>query len=312
MKRSLVTLGLALSTQLAACMVGDSTATLNHDLTFEEFKELTFLEPWAGGVYIINGDTPVHNEKALYEEWLAHLRRPGADRQHLRRPRHQVERHAEAEPHLLRERQLRRATRPRWSRPAPGHRPRLGDPRQRQLRLRVTAQDANCTASNPNVVFDVNPVNVGGQYLARAFFPNNAAVEPQRPHRQHRVRSQPDLAAQEHHRPRAGPRARLPPRAHPPRVGRVLRGQQLAAAHAVRLGVGHALPAVQRHVEQPGVHAARRRRHRRAVRRARRQPAAAAAAAAARRHADLDRQPRARSVRVVGGPIAVRSAPRSP
>jgi len=35
----------------------------------------------------------------------------------------------------------------------------------------VPAQDANCTASNNNVVFDVRPVNVNGQYLARAFFP---------------------------------------------------------------------------------------------------------------------------------------------
>ncbi len=38
----------------------------------------------------------------------------------------------------------------------------------------VPAQDANCTASNNNVVFDVNPVNVNGQYLARSFFPANA------------------------------------------------------------------------------------------------------------------------------------------
>ncbi len=33
------------------------------------------------------------------------------------------------------------------------------------------AQDASCTASNANVVFDVRPVTNGG-YLARAFFPN--------------------------------------------------------------------------------------------------------------------------------------------
>ena len=35
----------------------------------------------------------------------------------------------------------------------------------------VPAQDASCAASNSNVVFDVKPVNVNGQYLARAFFP---------------------------------------------------------------------------------------------------------------------------------------------
>ena len=37
----------------------------------------------------------------------------------------------------------------------------------------LPAQDANCTASNNNVTFDVNPVNVNGQYLARSFFPAN-------------------------------------------------------------------------------------------------------------------------------------------
>ncbi len=35
----------------------------------------------------------------------------------------------------------------------------------------VAAQDAACTASNAQVLFDVNPVNVSGQYLARSFFP---------------------------------------------------------------------------------------------------------------------------------------------
>lgn len=38
--------------------------------------------------------------------------------------------------------------------------------------IHVTSQDSNCTASNPNVLFDVRPVNAGGQYLARAFFPD--------------------------------------------------------------------------------------------------------------------------------------------
>ncbi|AGC41880.1 putative lipoprotein [Myxococcus stipitatus DSM 14675] len=34
------------------------------------------------------------------------------------------------------------------------------------------AFDASCTASQTGVLFDVRPVNSGGQYLARAFFPN--------------------------------------------------------------------------------------------------------------------------------------------
>ncbi|MFP2912522.1 M57 family metalloprotease [Pyxidicoccus sp. 3LFB2] len=40
--------------------------------------------------------------------------------------------------------------------------------------IHVSAQDGSCTASNNNVLFDVRPVNSGGQYLARAFFPDSA------------------------------------------------------------------------------------------------------------------------------------------
>ncbi len=35
------------------------------------------------------------------------------------------------------------------------------------------SQDGSCTASNNNVLFDVNPVNAGGQYIARSFFPDS-------------------------------------------------------------------------------------------------------------------------------------------
>lgn len=37
-------------------------------------------------------------------------------------------------------------------------------------------EDAKCDASNPNVVFDVNPVTLG-RYLARAFFPSNERAQ---------------------------------------------------------------------------------------------------------------------------------------
>ncbi len=43
--------------------------------------------------------------------------------------------------------------------------------------IHVAAQDGNCTASNPSVLFDVRPVDVGGQYLARAFFPSDGRVD---------------------------------------------------------------------------------------------------------------------------------------
>lgn len=39
--------------------------------------------------------------------------------------------------------------------------------------IHVAGQDGDCTASNQNVVFDVRPIDVQGQYLARAFFPSD-------------------------------------------------------------------------------------------------------------------------------------------
>ncbi|MGE0869695.1 MAG: M57 family metalloprotease [Kofleriaceae bacterium] len=41
----------------------------------------------------------------------------------------------------------------------------------------VPSQDANCTPSNPNVVFDVNQVNSNGEFLARAFFPSDSRAK---------------------------------------------------------------------------------------------------------------------------------------
>jgi hypothetical protein len=40
--------------------------------------------------------------------------------------------------------------------------------------VHLSSEDSSCSASNKKVVFDVRPVNVNGQYLARAFFPNQS------------------------------------------------------------------------------------------------------------------------------------------
>lgn len=37
----------------------------------------------------------------------------------------------------------------------------------------VSAQDANCTATNSSVLFNVRPINANGQYIAAAFFPSD-------------------------------------------------------------------------------------------------------------------------------------------
>ena len=149
--------------------------------TFEEFEATVYKEPFEGGKYIVNGDTPIADRKHLQEFFEEKIQRePGpvpdgtvelivhqvggldavwnsADKRALTYcvstafgPRHnQVVADMAA------------ATQP-WE--------QVADVRF----VHLAGQDASCTASNQNVVFDVRPVDVNGQYLARAFFPNEA------------------------------------------------------------------------------------------------------------------------------------------
>jgi serine protease len=139
--------------------------------TYEEWKATTFVEPWDGGAFIIDGDTPIISDKALYEKWLAlfggqalivHQAGGGDARWNDTEKRHLTYCVSDAfgtrKPAVLAA--LRQATELGW------------EARGDVDFIHVTAEDGACTADNPNVVFDVRPVNVGGQYLARAFFPD--------------------------------------------------------------------------------------------------------------------------------------------
>ncbi len=171
MKRSLFAIGLA-ATTLTGCMVGEPGLSLDDQLSFEEFRTLAYHEPWQDGVYIINGDTPVLDDKALYEAWEAiyggaelivntsgGVPTKWTDVQKLNLT-YCISDSFNANKATIVE-AFRQATDLGWE--------TMGNVNF----VYVPAQDANCTASNTNVVFDVRPVNSGGQYLARAFFPNN-------------------------------------------------------------------------------------------------------------------------------------------
>jgi len=174
MKRtSLFAFGIA-ATTLVACTVGDPALSLDDQLSFEQFQELTYHEPFENGVYIINGDTPVTDDKALEEAWHAIYGSAelivntsnGADTvwnatQKLNLT-YCVSNNFGATNKAKVIEALRQATDLGW------------ETRGNVNFVYVPAQDASCTASNNNVVFDVNPVNVNGQYLARAFFPNQS------------------------------------------------------------------------------------------------------------------------------------------
>ncbi len=169
MKRSKFFVGAWLAAMAAGCMVGDpdlSTPTPS----FEEFRDQTYLEPWEGGAYIVNGDTPIHGEKALREfydsvfgegELIVH-RSGGADAKWTDTQKlnltYCVSNNFGSNKATVVE-AFRQATDLGW------------EVRGNVNFIYVPAEDANCTATNNNVVFDVRPIS-GQSYLARAFFPD--------------------------------------------------------------------------------------------------------------------------------------------
>lgn len=143
-------------------------------LTFEDWKAKVFKEPFPGGKYIVNGDTPILDEKQLREFFEVQIQKKRKDGRLIV---HQV-----GGVDAVWNQQAKQtlsycvsttfgahqaavladiaAATGAWEQVAAVH------------YVHDASQDANCTASNTAVVFDVRPVNVGGQYLARAFFPN--------------------------------------------------------------------------------------------------------------------------------------------
>lgn len=148
-------------------------------LSFEQFKAKVFREPGPDGKFIVNGDTAIANEKLL-REYFDRLKRDATKTANPEIPEllvHQVggldaawsssekralsycvsltfgNRHAETVTAMA-------DAADAWE--------AAGD----VSFLHKSDQDANCTQDNNNVVFDVRPVS-GGNYLARAFFPNN-------------------------------------------------------------------------------------------------------------------------------------------
>ncbi len=151
--------------------------------TFEEFKTSVYKEPGENGKYVVNGDTPIVDEKHL-REFFDKLQAPEEDEDEGGRSTdaqalivHTVgdvtalwndatkdnltycvsddfgARHSDVVAAMS-------AAAGAWHDAA-------------DVRMSYdAADDAGCTAGNDNVIFDVRPVQVHGQYLARAFFPN--------------------------------------------------------------------------------------------------------------------------------------------
>ena len=243
-----VSVGLVLA--LAGC------AEEEQPLTWEEFQDQAYQDP--DGVYVVNGDEPAEDLAALHDyylDYLASISPDGIGRTQqglaVNRVGGQDDKWSSSAAQNISYCVSRSSFSTSEYNAVVSALNSATSTWESAANVNFThnsGQDNNCTRNNNSVVFDVNR-QCNGSFLARAFFPSSS--------RRNRniiidctsFGNISPVDARRRAAPRAGTHARLPPRAHPPRVGDVLRGQQLARADHVRLRLGHALPAVQR---QPG------------------------------------------------------------
>jgi serine protease len=156
--------------------------------TYEEWKATVFKEPFEGGSFIVNGDTKIPDEKHLREFYdeMRTLNQPGSD---TLTPPHEVALTVatvggldavwNAVDKLRLTYCVSDAFGARKAAVVADMTAAAGAWEESALvdLVHVPAQDAACTASNANVTFDVRPVDVDGEYLARAFFPNEPRAD---------------------------------------------------------------------------------------------------------------------------------------
>ena len=158
----------------AACgpSSGEEVGASSPDISYEEFEAQTYHEGWEHGVYIVNGDTPIVDGKALREFYdvvyggqklIVHA--PGgvdavwSAQQKLNLTYCVSDNFGELKDDMIAAMQA--ATDNGWETAA------------NIDFVHVPSEDANCDANNQNVVFDVGLV-FNQPYLARAFFPDQS------------------------------------------------------------------------------------------------------------------------------------------
>lgn len=162
-----------LAITVAGCAVGGSSDQLSstESETFEEFRDATYRETWEGGLYIVDGDTPIVDDKALYEFWQS--QQQGALI---------VNRVGQNDDRWSDQQKLNLTY--CISNNFGGNKAAIVDAMQRATEtigwetmaavnfVYLSAHDGNCNTQNSAVVFPVRQV-ANQPYLARAFFPSS-------------------------------------------------------------------------------------------------------------------------------------------
>jgi serine protease len=150
--------------------------------TFKEFEQSVYKEPFEGGKYIVSGDIAISDRKQLEEFFETRIKQEPPET----RPGALIVHQAGGQDAIWNSTQKRQLTYCVSTTFGNRHQQIVTDMDAATSAwektsdvdfLHVASQDGNCTAGNANVVFDVRPVNVNGQYLARAFFPNEPRSE---------------------------------------------------------------------------------------------------------------------------------------
>ncbi len=142
-------------------------------LTFEDFEATVYREPFEGGKYIVNGDTPIANVKQLREFFEKNVK----PKQNTRLIVDQISGMDNKWNQQTKKNLTYCVSTTFGSRHAAvvQQMENAGNEWEKVSAVNFVydaSQDANCGPANAAVVFDVRPVNVNGEYLARAFFPN--------------------------------------------------------------------------------------------------------------------------------------------
>jgi serine protease len=187
--------------------IGEPTATLEEGLkrlqekakeereawknkSFKDFEAATFKEEFAGGKYIVNGDTPILDEKKLREFFERQILKelpPGAtDRPYLEsRPtggQAKLIINTEGGQDTIwsnsTKKQLTYCVSKKFDAQYAKVVSDMASATDEWAKaadikfIHVAALDKNCDENTQGVLFDVRPVSSSGEYLARAFFPN--------------------------------------------------------------------------------------------------------------------------------------------
>lgn len=152
----------------------------NRSMSYEEFKKNTELDP--GGVYIVDGDIPIASEEELEEFYYNYVANGVYQESDITgiKPDSLIVHQVNGNDAKWTDAQKKNITycvsNAFESRKAEVVKAMADaaaaweDAADVDFKY-VSSQDGNCTNTNNNVVFDVNPVS-GVRYLARAFFPN--------------------------------------------------------------------------------------------------------------------------------------------